>query len=305
MKINKFYAAAIAAYVIWGFFPIALKSLSAFSSGQILYFRILTSAISLIIISFIFRKKKLIESIQYFKDTCGIEKRTFVLLNIGGGILLTVNWLTFIYVINHISINTGSFSYLVCPILTAILGAVLLKESLSKNQRIAILISALSCLILGWGSVSNLGFSLLIAFSYAFYIITQRILKIYDKIFLLMLQLIIAVIIIAPLYQYFNGEGSAILTVDFFYIIIIISLLFTVLPLFLSLYALKEMPSGTMGILMYINPVLNFIIAFLIYKEVTSAHEIVAYFFITISIILYNVNFSKVRLRKLSQVKNI
>lgn len=291
MKFNKYYSAAIAAFLIWGFFPIPLKALADHPSGQILYFRILISCISLIAFTFAFRRKELKKSIQIYKTSGKQEQRRFTFLTVAGGFLLTTNWLTFIYVINHISIQTGSFSYLICPIITAILGFLLLKETLAPNQWIAIALSTFSCILLGAGSFLNLGFSLLIAFSYAFYLITQRMLKDYDKMFLLMLQVIIAVLIVGPFYSFFNGSAGV--DAHFFLLIILISVLFTVIPLFLSLFALKQLPSGAMGILMYINPVLNFIIAFLYYQEVSSITQVAAYFIISISLILYNVKFTR------------
>jgi len=293
LKINKFYAAAISAFLIWGFFPIPLKALASHPSGQILYYRIIISCISLIIISVLFRRKKLIESIVFFKASDKKEQKRFSILSIFGGLLMTTNWLTFIYVINHISIQTGSFSYLICPIITAVLGFIVLKESLTQNQWVAILLSSFSCVLIGSGSLLNLGFSLLIASSYAFYLITQRMLKAYDKTFLLMLQLSIALIVVGPFYSFFNG--SAAVDIYFFSIVTLISLLFTVLPLFLSLYALKELPSGAMGILMYINPILNFIIAFLYYQEITSSTQLWAYFLISVSLVLYYVKLPKVK----------
>jgi chloramphenicol-sensitive protein RarD len=293
LKFNKYYSAAIAAFIIWGFFPIALKALSNHPSGQILYYRILTSCISIILLSLLFRRKEFTKSISIFKSSDQKEQKRFAYLTLAAGLLMTINWLVFIYVINHISIQTGSFSYLVCPIITAVLGYLLLKETLAPNQWIAIILSSISCILLGTGSFLNLGYSLLIASSYAFYLITQKLLKDYDKIFLLTLQLIIACIIVMPFYTFFNGGAGV--DLYFFSVIVLISLLFTVLPLFLSLFALKEMPSGAMGILMYINPVLNFIIAFLYYQEKASNNQLWAYSMISLSLILYNLNFSKAK----------
>ncbi len=221
------------------------------------------------------------------------EQKRFITLTVAGGFLLTTNWLSFIYVINHISIQAGSFSYLICPIITSVFGYLILKELLTPNQWLAILLSAISCILLGSGSILNLGFSLLVATSYAFYLITQRMLKDYDKIFLLTLQLITAVVVVGPFYTFFNGTAGV--DVYFFSILIIISLLFTVIPLFLSLYALKELNSGAIGILMYVNPVLNFLIAFIYYKENTTNIQLAAYLLISISLILYNIRYIKTR----------
>ncbi len=291
MNINKYYAAAIAAFVIWGFIPLPLRALTGYPSGQILYFRILVSVLSLLAILFTFKRKEANKTWQNFKTSRFAAKRKFLLLTLTGGLLLTANWLLFIYVINHISIQTASFSYLLCPILTAVLGFLILKEPLRTNQWLAIGMSLLSCGLIGVSSVMNLLFSLLIASTYAFYLISQRVLKDYDKIVLLTLQLLLAFILIGPFYGYFQAEGAVIPDLKFFGFIAVLSLVFTVLPLFLNLFALKELTSGTIGILMYLNPILNFLLAFLYFGEKATVQQSIAYVLIFLSIILYNLRF--------------
>ncbi|WP_266203249.1 EamA family transporter [Pontibacter kalidii] len=289
--LNKkpYYAAGLAAFIIWGFIPFPLKALAEYPSGQILYFRVALSVGLLLLVSLLFRRKQLLATLTQVKSSNAREKRLFILYTFLGGVLLTTNWLSFIYVVNHIDIQTGSFSYLLCPILTAVLGFLLLKEELRTNQWLAIGLSALSCALIGSGEITSLLFSLLIALSYAFYLITQRILKAYDKIVLLKLQLVLAFAIIGPFYTFFTG-GNARLDTHFFVQVGLLSAGFTVLPLFLNLYALKELTSGTIGILMYINPILNFTMAFLYFGEQTTGTKVAAYVLIFISVILYNIN---------------
>ncbi len=286
---KSYYAAGLAAFIIWGFVPFPLKALAEYPSGQILYFRVALSVVLLLGVSLLFRRKQLLETWAQLKASTTKEKRKFILYTCLGGALLTSNWLSFIYVVNHIDIQTGSFAYLLCPIITAVLGFLLLKEELRVNQWLAIGLSIVSCALIGSGEITNLLFSLLIAFSYAFYLITQRILKIYDKIVLLKLQLLLAFAFIGPFYTSFAGEG-AVLNTHFFVNAMILSAGFTVLPLFLNLFALKELTSGTIGILMYINPILNFVVAFLYFGEETTALKVAAYVLIFISVIIYNLN---------------
>ncbi|MCX2741319.1 EamA family transporter [Pontibacter anaerobius] len=286
---KPYYAAGLAAFIIWGFIPFPLKALADYPSGQILYFRVALSVGLLLVISLLFRRKQLRATLEQVKSSSPRESRLFMLFTFLGGVLLTTNWLTFIYVVNHIDIQTGSFSYLLCPILTAVLGFLLLKEELRPNQWLAIALSALSCALVGSGEITSLLFSLLIALSYAFYLISQRLLKAYDKIVLLKLQLILAFIFIGPFYTFFTG-GNAQLDTHFFVQVGLLSAGFTVLPLFLNLFALKELTSGTIGILMYINPILNFVMAFLYFGEETTGTKIAAYLIIFISVIIYNIN---------------
>jgi chloramphenicol-sensitive protein RarD len=295
LKVNRFYAAAIAAFIIWGFIPFPLRALSGYPSGQILFFRIVVAAVILLLLLFTAKRREAVATLKRYRTGQAKEKRTLVLLTTAGGLLLTLNWLLYIYVINHVAIQTASFAYLLCPILTAMLGFLLLKEPLRRNQWLAIGLSLLSCVLIGLGEVTNLLYSILIAGSYAFYLITQKVLKDYDKIVLLALQLLLAACLIAPFYTYFRGEGATIPDLHFFSVILVISAVFTVLPLFLNLFALKELSSGTIGILMYLNPIINFVMAFWYFKEEASAQQAFAYLLIFISIILYNLRIKSVR----------
>lgn len=291
MKLNKSYAAAIAAFIIWGFIPLPLRALSGYPSGQILYFRIFLALLILLALLFTVKRKQALELRKQYLNAAKTEKRKMLLLTLAGGLLLTTNWLLYIYVVNHVAIQTASFAYLLCPILTAVLGFLLLKEPLRKNQWLAILLSLFSCCLIGFGAVTHLLFSILIAGSYALYLITQRVLKAYDKIVLLTVQLLLAFALIGPFYPYFRGEGAAFPDARFFAVMLLLSAGFTVLPLFLNLFALKELKSGTIGILMYLNPIINFMLAFWFYKEAASALHLAAYGLILLSVILYNLNF--------------
>ena len=239
------------------------------------------------------RQKSMRDTLALYQAAPVPEKRKFLSLTLLGGILLTINWFVFIYVINHIDIQTGSFSYLLCPILTALLGYLILKEELRVNQWLAIFLSLLSCFMLGSGAVLNLFYSLLIACSYALYLITQRVLKAYDKMVLLTLQLIVSFSLMGPFYSYFNAGHSLGTDLYFFGVIAVLSAGFTIVPLFLNLYALTELKSGTIGILMYLNPIINFVMAFLYFQEKSDAYKGIAYALIFISVIIYNLRWQK------------
>ena len=265
-----------------------LRNLTDFSSGQILYFRMLISLVALGVLVLAFRRAMLKETWQLFKSqSAKVQKRDVRYLLLGTA-LLTINWLSYIYVINHVDIQTGSFAYLVCPILASLFGFLILKEPLNNNQWVAIGLSALSCGLIGVASWYSLSFSLFIGGTYALYMITQRVLRVYDKVILLALQLIISFTLIAPFYTALAGESFNMPSGYFWLWTGILAIFFTVLPLFLNLLALKGLPSGVVGIIMYVNPLLNFLVAYLFYGEKTTLQQFIAYLIIIGSIVLYN-----------------
>lgn len=290
MKPNRYSVAAVSSFVIWGFIAFPLKQLSGFASTQILYYRILLALLCLPVVLLLFKRNSLKETYRLYRQSSQKERLVFICCTILGSFLLTANWLIFIYVVNQINIQTASFSYLLCPILTALLGFVLLKERLKAQQWLAVAISLSSCFLLGVVSIQNLIFSLLIALSYALYLITQSVLRKYDKIVLLTFQILLSFLVIASIGS--SSRGEVPVAISFYMIIFVLSTVFTILPLFLNLYALKELKSATVGILMYINPLINFFVAFAFFGESASITQVTAYLLILLSILVYNVNFS-------------
>jgi chloramphenicol-sensitive protein RarD len=74
----------------------------------------------------------------------------------------------------------------------------------------------------------------------------------------------------------------------------VIAVVFTVLPLFLNLFALNRINSATIGILMYINPLINFSVAFIVFGETVNAIQLAGYFLIIVALVIFN--FPAVRL---------
>src|SRR5690606_19100588 len=93
MKLNKHYSAAIAAYIIWGFFPIPLRWIQSYPAGDILFYRIFLSLLTLVIVIALFRRKALKGDWQYFRQLTKTHRRQAILLTLAGAALLSVNWL--------------------------------------------------------------------------------------------------------------------------------------------------------------------------------------------------------------------
>ncbi len=286
MNNKKHYAAAISAFVVWGFFSVPLRALKGFSAGEILYFRILFSAIILLVIILGFRKAELKKDIQLLKSFSANHRNHIITLTLAGGALLIINWLVFIYVINAINIKTASFSYFICPVLTAVLGNFILKEKLNPLQWIAVSLCIVSCLLLGLNSAAELGYSFIVALSYAFYLITQRKNNGFDRLTVLAVQILFALFILTLSFKWLVAAVPA---SPFFYeITFLVAGVFTVLPLFLNLFALNRINSTTVGILLYINPLMNFCLAFFFFGETITTLQLIGYLIILVAIAIFN-----------------
>lgn len=286
MKTYKYYFAAFTAFLIWGFFSLALKPLQDFPSLDILFYRVFLSSIAMVLINAIFRRQEVKKNLMLFLNLKSEDKRRIVFLTLGGSFLLIANWFVFIYVVNHVNVKAASLAYLICPILTTVFAFIILKEKLSKLQWTAVSISIFSCVLLSLNHFQDIFFSLIVAASYALYLVSQRKNSEIDKFITLTIQLVFTALVILPFYPNYS---SVVPVAPFFYIcLVVIVVIFTIIPLFLNLYALKRINSSTVGIMMYINPIINFLIAIFYYKEEVTLIQLVSYFLILISILIFN-----------------
>ena len=283
---SKYLLAGVLSAIIWGFFAFPLRNLKAYPSEQILYYRIFASLFVIWVAILLFRKKKLKADIQFFKKCSKKQRQTIILQTVASTILLFFNWFTYIYGINNVSIKSAAFAYMVCPLITAFGGYIILKEHLHRVQLIALLIATASILILASGSFTEVMWSVLIAALYAFYLIIQRKMQVFDKLNVLAIQITLAVILMLPffLYQHTGIPNSP----SFWLNIFIIAIFFTLIPLFLSLYALIGLPSSTLGIIIYVNPIIAFSVAILYFNEKIGANQMMAYLLLLFAVFMFN-----------------
>lgn len=286
VRLNKYYLAAFSAFVIWGFFSLALKPLHDYPSLDILFYRVFYATGLLVFLNFAFRNRLVRANIQVFRALSITDKTRFLTLTILGGFLLVFNWFLFMYAVNHVSLQSASFAYLICPIITTVLAFFILKERLGWWQWTAVGLCILSCGILSYGDLHGLVYSLVIAVSFALYLISQRKNDRFDKFIVLMVQMVIASLVLLPFFPAYSGPTP---TASLFYILMgVIVVVFTIVPLFLNLYALKGMNSSAVGILMYTNPLIHFFLALFYFHESINLAQIVSYGLIAVSIGVFN-----------------
>lgn len=294
----KYYAAALFSFMVWGAFSLLLRPLAGFPALDILLYRVAFAAIIIVFVSALFRFKTTKENIKLIISLSQRDKLKVVFHSVVSAILLALNWYLYIYVMNNVSVNATSLAYLICPILTTVLAFIFLKEHLNKGQWLAVGISILSCLMLGYGHFLDMFYSVIIALSYALYLVLQKKNTLLDKFFTLTLHIVLGAIILLPLSS--TLSSSIVYTTQFYSYVLIIAVLFTIIPLFLNMYALKGLDSSVVGVLLYINPIIAFLLAVLYFKEDINLIQWLAYGLIFIAVLIFNVSYLTDSKRKIS-----
>jgi chloramphenicol-sensitive protein RarD len=271
---------------MWGFFSIPLRNLQRYPALDILHYRIFTSMIITWLVILVFKKKDLRNDVAFIRSKTKQERNKVLWLTVLAGVLITGNWFSYIYAVNNVSLTSAAFAYMVCPLITAMGGFLILKEHLTTTKLIAVGIALASILLLARGSLQDVLWSVFIASLYAFYLIIQRVVNNVSKFNMLGIQLLISFVLMFPVFLY---NFSSIHTDLYFWInILIISVVFTIIPLFLSLYALVGLPSSTLGIIIYLNPIVAFAVAFFYFHEQVNSFQVYAYALLGAAVIIFN-----------------
>ncbi len=283
---GKYLFAAFFAPFIWGFMSIPVRWIRGYPAEDILYFRIITALLVLWVYLLIFRRKMLVADIRKFGRLSQADKLRQTGLMILASALIFGNWFTYIYAVNHVSIQSAALAYLTCPLITAAGAYSMLKEKLNGWQKIALFIAFSSVCLLARGSLNDVLWAITIASCYAFYLIVQRVSTGFDKLNQLVLQLSICALCVIPklIYNHHTIPNEPL----FWGTIVLIASLFTIIPLFLSMYALIGISSTTTGVLLYINPLIAFTLAATYFQEPVQPIKYIAYGIIFIAIILFN-----------------
>ena len=291
----KHYLSAILGFSIWGTFALVLKPLSDYQALDILIHRVIFASVAIVLACFIFRKKQTLASIDYLKAISKTERRNLMLNLLASALMLGLNWYLFILVMNTVSVNATSLAYLICPILTTVIASVFLRERLSRGQWAAVIISCISCLILAYGHLMDLVYSLTIALSYAIYLVLQKNRFKVDKFFTLTIHIIVSTILLLPILMVIDPTVPR--TTSFYGFVATIAVIYTIVPLFLNIYALKGLDSSVVASLLYLNPIISFLLAVFYYDESINTVQIVGFGMIFIAIIIFNLAYFYARKR--------
>jgi len=286
----KYYAAALFSFAVWGAFSLVLRPLSDYTALDILTYRVAFAAVIISLISLIFRYKTSKENIILIFSITPKDRLKIISATIFSAVLLALNWYLYIFVMNAVSVKATSLGYLICPILTAVLASVFLKEKLNIGQWIAVALAVLSCLMLSYGHFLDMVYSVIIALTYAIYLIVQKASTKLDKFFTLTLHILISAMFLIPLGM--NTGEEVVAHSDMFYqYVLIIAVFFTIIPLFLNMYALKGLDSSVVGVLLYINPIIAFLLAIFYFHESVNLLQGLAYGLIFLAVIVFNVSY--------------
>ncbi|HEU4754363.1 MAG TPA: EamA family transporter RarD, partial [Armatimonadota bacterium] len=190
-------------------------------------------------------------------------------------LLIAGNWLLYVYAVNSGHILAGSLGYYLNPLANVLLGRMVLKERLSWLQWGAVLLAAAGITALAVGALGQLWISLALCLSFAFYGLLRKVAPV-DAVAGLAIETALLAPLAAAWLAWSLASGEAVFgTTGTDVALVAIAGLVTTAPLLLFTAAARRLAYSTLGMLQFIAPTLQFLIAVLVYGEpFTSAHAV-------------------------------
>ena len=270
---------ALGAYVLWGVFPIYWKWLHNVSAIQVIGHRIGWSFILLMIVIFTTR--------QWTKFRSNLTRRMLGIYLIAS-LLLSANWLIYVWGVNAGHIVEASLGYFINPLFSVLLGMIFLKERLRPLQWFPIGLAALGVIYLTWtyGSLPWIAISL--AFTFGFYGLVKKTAPLGSLYGLTLETGLVFVPALGYLfYAESTGQGAFGHTGVISDLLMIGTGAVTAVPLLMYASAAKRIPLTMIGIMQYIAPTLQFLIGVLIYKESFTTNQLIGFSMIWVALIIF------------------
>lgn len=278
----KGYILAILSYTIWGILPLYWKQLSSCTPLEILANRIIGSFIFLFVIILITKKKGFIE---YLKDP---KKRVALILT---GVLLTINWFIFIVAVNSNHVVEASLGYYINPIISVLLGMIVLKEKMNKIQTLALIFAfcGVTYMTVSYGKFPWI--SIVLATTFALYGLLKKMHGL-DSILSLMgeVMIILPIMIAYTTILWFKGENQLFAGDMKVVLFILFSGVVTVVPLYLFSEGTHRIALSSVGFLQYIAPTMMLLIGVFVYGEAFTYTHKISFAFIWVAVILYAIS---------------
>lgn len=279
---GKGVAAIIAACTIWGLSPIYYKQLSHIPSLEVLAHRVWWSLVLFVII---LAAQSRLGEVRKALST----RRNFGLIVVAAT-MVSVNWFLFIFAIQIGRTTETSLGYFIYPLVAVVIGRFGFGERLGVAQWLAVGLAFLAVSLLTYGLGVAPWISIALAVTFALYGTIKKELQVGPVIsvtceILLYAPLALAVIVVAQM----GGQGG-------FgsnwrdSLLLIISGPITAIPLIFFSVAAKRVAMSTVGLVAYLNPILQFFCAVIIFGEPFGPWHAIAFPMIWVALTLYSIS---------------
>ena len=266
----------------WGVIGVIyFKYISFAGPIEVVIHRCVWTSVVLVISTFYFSKWSI------FFEIINNKKKLFLLFF--SGLLIFINWATWIYAVATEKIIDASFGYFVMPILSVMLGYIFYNEKINKKRGLSIILVIFSILFLFVVSFNAIPWvGIIVALSWGFYNLLRKKINVDTDIGLLIESLFILPFALISFYLIFqNNLNDFSFTDPSLMLILMLAGPMTVIPLFMYVRGVELCGLGPTGMIFYITPTFQFLLGFFYYNEAFSFEKSLSFILIWIAVIIY------------------
>ncbi|MEO6510589.1 MAG: EamA family transporter RarD [Nocardioides sp.] len=289
---RKGFLLGLTAYLLWGGFPLYWPLLEPAGAVEILAHRILWSMVIMTLLVLTLRRTRQFRAL--FDD-----RRVFLLLALAA-VVVSVNWGTYIYGVTNDRVVETSLGYFINPLVTVLMGVLLLGERLRPLQWLAIAVGVGACLVLTVDYGHPPWIALVLAFSFGTYGLAKK-----QAGAEAIESLALETLLLAPLaaayvawlvvrgHSTFGSEGAG------HSLLLMTTGLVTAVPLICFGAAAIRVPLVTLGLLQYLAPIIQFFLGILYFHEDMSRGRWIGFGLVWVALAIFTVESIRHRRRHL------
>lgn len=249
-----------AAYVLWGAFPLYWPLLQPAGAVEILAHRIWWSAITMVLVVLAWRRTRRLKALF-------TNRRAMVLLSVAA-LVITVNWGTYIWGVNNGRVVEASLGYFINPLVTVLMGVLILGERLRPLQWVALCVAFLAVVVLTIDYGRPPWVALALAFSFGTYGLAKKQAGV-GAIESLTLETLLLAPAAAGYIAWLTWQGSA----EFGHhgpghsLLFLTTGIVTAIPLLLFGAAAIRVSMVSLGLLQYLAPIFQFALGVFLFHE--------------------------------------
>ena len=265
--------AMVLACLAWGLSPVYYALFQAISPAEILAHRTLWSVVTFVTLLVLTGRTRQTLHVVRQPRTMGL-----ILL---AGVMIAINWYVFIFSVGVGRVTESSLGYYIFPLVMVLLGFVAFRETLSVLQWVSIVLACVAVLVLTIGLGAAPWLALIISFSFGIYGLLKRVIKVDSVVSVTLEVLLLLPFALGYLYWFADLPDPTML------LLLMFSGLITAGPLVLMTYATQRVPMANVGLVQYLNPILQYFCAIVILGEVITGWHIIAIALIWIALVFY------------------
>ncbi len=271
---------AIGAYIMWGLFPLYWKQLETMPALQIIGHRIGWSFILLLLVVLVTGQWR-----AFRREAMSVKTVRIYLV---AAVLISVNWFTYVWAVNHGYVVETSLGYYINPLFSVLLGVTIFHERLRPVQWLPIVLAALGVLYLTITYRALPWIALALAFSFGLYGMVKKTAPL-GSLYGLTLE---TGLLFIPALAYLvgcelAGQGAFLHSSTTMNWMMVGAGLVTTVPLLLFASAAPRVPLTMIGILQYINPTMQFLLGVLVYHEPFTHDRLIGFGLVWAGLILF------------------